>query len=93
LPPSTATNGRRGWERRAARTSTSRLSSRPAADGRLAGGPTTARAAQVLNACLSASAGLYGSNVAQMVPRDGRLAGYGLSSVIAESLVRGRRWR
>ena len=39
-PPSTATNGRLGWSRRPSSTSTSLASSRPAALGRVAGGPT-----------------------------------------------------
>ena len=39
-PPSTATNGRRGESRRPPSTSTSRASSRPAADGSHRGGPT-----------------------------------------------------
>jgi hypothetical protein len=39
-PPRMATNGRRGSVRRPSSTSTSRASSRPAADGRNCGGPT-----------------------------------------------------
>lgn len=53
-----------------------------AVPGTLAGGATPARAAQVLDAWQSAEVGLYEPHVTQMVPRDGRLAGYGFTSVV-----------
>jgi len=48
----------------------------------LLGGEPAAGAAQVLSAWQEASIALFGAGVPLMVPRDGRLAGYGFTSVI-----------